>query len=216
MSSINLKEFNNLSRSHNYFMTNDRSKGFPTLKENSLILKRILENRDSNSIDKNYNFETVKPRKYIKIKNPECPRYHTISKVRLIYHQLYTHNNTISKLPFNHHRYHKKNNIRNISYNIDNQNIISPYETNYIIKVNKKLKMPKYHKVSSGHMKKIITSPEISNYAFSNSNINDSDNEIHTLSFKGNKFFANSFFGLNNDSQVVSPEKNNISNSNNS
>ena len=211
MSSINLKEFNNLSRSHNYFMTNDRSKGFPTMQENSLILKRILETRDSNSSDKIYNFKTVKPRKYVKNINPENQSYNTISKVRLIYHQLYPHNNTISKGPFNHHRYHRKNNIRNISYNIDNQNIISPYENNYVIKVNKNLKMPKFHK---GHMKKMITSPEISNYAFSNSNINDSDNEIHTLSFKGSKFFANSFFGLNNDSLAVSPDKNNINNSN--
>ena len=215
MSSFNLKEFNNLSRSHNYFMTNDRLQGFPTLQENSLILRNILENRDSNSTDKIYNFKTVKPKKYVKFKIPESPGYNSVSKVQLIYHQLYPHNNAIStEVPFNYHRYHRKNNIRNISYNIDNQNIINPYENNYIIKVNKNLNMPKYYKISSRHMRNIITSPEISNYAFSNSNINDSDNEIHTLSFKGSKFFANSFFGLNNDSIVVSPEKNNISNSN--
>ena len=213
MSSFNLREFNNLSRSHNYFMTNDRSKGFPTLQENSLILKKILDNRDSNSTDKIYNFKTVKPRKYVKFVNPDKQRFNTISKVQIIYHQLYPHN-TNSKVSYNHHRYHRKNNIRNISYNIDKQKVINPYESNYIIKVNKNLNMPKYYKVSSGQMKKIITSPEISNYAFSNSNINDSDNEIHTLSFKGSKFFANSFFGLNNDSTFISPEKNNISNSN--
>ena len=195
-------------------MTNDRAKGFPTLQENSLILKKVLDNRYSNSTDKIYNFKTIKPRKCVIFINPENPSYNTISKVHLIYHQLYPHNNTISKVPFNHHRYHRKKNIRNISYKRDNQNIITPYENNYIIKVNKNLKMPKYYKVSSGHMKKIITTPEISNHAFSNSNINDSDNEVHTLSFKGNKYFANSFFGLNNDSIVFSPEKNYINNSN--
>ena len=211
MSSFNLKEFNDLSRSHNYFMTNNRSKGFPTLRENSLILQKILENHDSNSSDKIYNFKTVKPKKYVKFLNPESKSCKTISKDKIIYHQLYPHNSVIPKAPFNYHRYHRKNNIRNITYNIDKKNTINPYENNYIIKVNKNLKMPKYLKVSN-HIKKIITSPEISNYAFSNSNINDSDNEIHTLSFKGNKMFPNSFFGLNNDSIVTSPEKNNISN----
>ena len=150
MSSYNLREFNNLSRSHNYFMTNDRAKGFPTLQENSLILKKVLDNRYSNSTDKIYNFKTIKPRKCVIFINPENPSYNTISKVHLIYHQLYPHNNnnnTISKVPFNHHRYHRKKNIRNISYKRDNQNIITPYENNYIIKVNKNLKMPKYYKV---------------------------------------------------------------------
>lgn len=213
MSTFNLREFNNLSRSHNYFMTNNREKGFPTLKENSLILQKILENHDSNSTDKIYNFKTVKPKKYVKFINPEKSNHNTICKSSLIYHQLYPHNNQISKVAFNNNRYHRKNNIRNISYNIDNQNIISPYKNNYVIKVNKNLKMPKYYKVTD-HIKKIITSPEISNYAFSNSNINDSDNEIHALSFKGNKYFANSFFGLNNDSMVISPEKNKLNNSN--
>ena len=60
-------------------------------------------------------------------------------------------------MSYNHHRYHRKNNIRNISYNIDKQKVINPYESNYIIKVNKNLNMPKYYKVSSGQMKKIIT-----------------------------------------------------------
>ena len=192
---------------------NNSSNGFPTLQENSLILQKILENRDSKSTDKIYNFKTIKPRKYVKFINLDSPSYNTISKAQIIYHQLYPHYNINSKVPFNYHRYHRKNNIRNVSYNRDNQNIINPYKNNYIIRVNKNLKMPKYFKVSN-HIKKIITRPEISNYTFSNSNINDSDNEMLTFSFNGNKIFANSFFGLNNDSIVVSPDKKNISNSN--
>ena len=52
MSGFNLKEFNILSKGHNYFMTNNRINGFPTIKENSLLLKKVLENRTSNSSDK--------------------------------------------------------------------------------------------------------------------------------------------------------------------
>ena len=213
MSSFNLREFNNLSRNHDYFMINSRENGFPTLEEHSLILQNIIENHDSNSTDKIYNFKTVKPKKYVKFIIPYNPSFNTISKSQIYNQQLYSHNNIIAKVPLNSNRYHRKNNIRHISYNIDKQNIINPYKNNYIIKVNKNLNRPKYYKISD-HIKKIITSPEISHYAFSNSNINDSDNEIHTLSFKGNRIFTNSFFGLNSDSKIVSPEKNNISNSN--
>ena len=52
MSGFNLREFNILSKRHNYFMTNNRINGFPTIKENSLLLKKVLENRTSNSSDK--------------------------------------------------------------------------------------------------------------------------------------------------------------------
>ena len=34
MSGINLHEFNALNRKHNYFLTNNRIKGFPSVNEN--------------------------------------------------------------------------------------------------------------------------------------------------------------------------------------
>jgi hypothetical protein len=62
MSAFDLREFNTLSKRHNYFMTNNRIEGFPTLTENSLILRKILECRNSNSTDKRFE-NKIKPKK---------------------------------------------------------------------------------------------------------------------------------------------------------
>ena len=52
ISSSELREFNQLSKRHNYFMTSNRTNGFPSIKENSIFLKTILANHMSKSTDK--------------------------------------------------------------------------------------------------------------------------------------------------------------------
>ena len=47
MSKSDLREFNLLNKRHNYLMTNNRVNGFPSLKENSLLLKKVLQTKTS-------------------------------------------------------------------------------------------------------------------------------------------------------------------------
>ena len=77
MSAFDLREFNTLSKRHNYFMTNNRIEGFPNLTENSLILRKILECRNTNSSDKRFG-NIIKPRKIVRFTKPENIPYSKI------------------------------------------------------------------------------------------------------------------------------------------
>ena len=69
MSNIDLHEFNVLSRQHNYFMTKNRYNGFPTLKDSSIFLQKILSNHVSNSVEKKISkIRSIKNNNQIKFK----------------------------------------------------------------------------------------------------------------------------------------------------
>ena len=83
MSTFDLREFNTLSKRHNYFMTNNRIEGFPYLAENSLILRKILECRNSSSSDKRFE-NKIKPKKKVRFTKPENIPYSKIFRYPIL------------------------------------------------------------------------------------------------------------------------------------
>ena len=83
MSAFDLRDFNTLSKRHNYFMTNNRIEGFPNLAENSLILRKILECRNSSSSDKRFE-NKIKPKKLFGSQNQKI--YHIVKYIDIQYY----------------------------------------------------------------------------------------------------------------------------------
>ena len=200
MSGFDLREFNVLSKRHNYFMTNNRMEGFPIMKENSFLLKKVLANRSSNSTDKVLEIQEYKPKKFVRFADPENVPINNICQSPII----------INKIPNNsnentHRRYKTKLFDKD---NIKNHNINSYRK----ITLNKKVVNPNYYKIPINMpYKNKNYSPDSSKRhspLWSNSNNNDSDNDVRVLSFKGRKIFTtNSFGNLKNDVIFESPEK---------
>ena len=71
MSRFDLHEFNIISKKHHYFMTNNSVNDFPNLNKNSLFLKKILLNRNSNSSDKRKEINETKSKKIIRFVQPD-------------------------------------------------------------------------------------------------------------------------------------------------
>ena len=200
MSGFNLKEFNILSKRHNYFMTNNRISGFPTIKENSLLLKKVLENRTSNSSDKILEINEYEKIRFINLakqdNSPLCNLYQSPITIKQIT------NNSNECL----------HNNKNKTKLFDNNNI--NYMNNYSkITFNNGTMKPIYYKINipnkniinmspiSGHHPRGL-SPLCSNYKINN----DSDSDRRVLSFKGRKIFtSNSFANLKNDDILKSP-----------
>ena len=210
ISSSELREFNQLSKRHNYFMTSNRTNGFPSIKENSIFLKTILANHMSKSTDKNqkHNFNSRKPKRYVKLNKQENLFYNNMNKSSLSF---YKKNQNLYNSIFNKmYQIHKNENIKNEIYN-STRNTITRSEQNLIIKVNKNLNNHNYYKERFQFFQKLSTPPKIKNKRkinFSYSNTVDSDNDILVLSFHGKKMFtSNSFYKINNKSLSISPRK---------
>ena len=200
MSGFDLHEFNVLSKRHNYFMTNNRMEGFPTIKENSFLLKKVLANRSSNSTDKVLEIQEYQPKKFVRFADSEKVPINSICQSPILIKKIPNNSNE------NTHRRYKtklfdKDNIKN--HNINSYRKIS---------LNKKVVNPNYYKIPINMpYKNKNYSPDSSKRhspLWSNSNINDSDNDIRILSFKGRKIFTtNSFGNLKNDIIFESPQK---------
>ena len=200
MSGFNLREFNILSKRHNYFMTNNRINGFPTIKENSLLLKKVLENRTSNSSDKILEINEYEKIRFINLaKQDNSPLYN-----------LYQSPITIKQITNNSNECLHDNRYKTKLF--DNNNI--NYKNNYSkITFNNGTMKPIYYKINipnkniinmspiSGHHPRGL-SPLCSNYKINN----DSDSDRRVLSFKGRKIFtSNSFANLKSDDILKSP-----------
>ena len=197
MSSVNLHEFNNLSRRHNYFMTNNRKYGFPSLNENSILLKKILSHKVQNSTEKNVRHTDMRPRRVVRFNYPG--HFTNIGNLRT------AQNNSNKNKLIN-------NQIINQIYDSDVKNYLSPYRVNKVTLDQNlvdsncyKIPIKIYNRNSSYNDLYNMNSRLFSN----SSNFNDSENEMRVLNFKGRKMFpSNSFYNLKNNDTINSPSKN--------
>lgn len=197
MSSVNLHEFNNLSRRHNYFMTNNRKYGFPSLNENSILLKKILSHKVQNSTEKNVRHTDMRPRRVVRFNYPG--HFTNIGNLRT------AQNNSNKNKLIN-------NQIINKIYDSDVKNYLSPYRVNKVTLDQNlvdsncyKIPIKIYNRNSSYNDLYNMNSRLFSN----SSNFNDSENEMRVLNFKGRKMFpSNSFYNLKNNDTINSPSKN--------
>ena len=207
MSVFDLREFNTLSKRHNYFMTNYRIEGFPTLKENSLILRKILECRNSNSTDKRFE-NNIKPKKIVRFTKPENIPYSKIYQSQIIIKKKQNNSNGANRPRRLVTNLSKNDSLRSIDFNTNNQIIMSP-QKDKDNEVNKNLLKP-YYRIRI-YSRKAYNCPEINNPrspTFNNINSFDNENDPYFLNLNGRKFFTNSFCGVNSDTQSISPEKN--------
>lgn len=198
MSSFNLRDFNDLSKRHNYFMSNYQIDGSPFLNENSIFLKKVLLNRSANSTDKilEISNNVSKPKKTVGFVEPEFISFQspTIRKDNIpneiFGYQIYKYNLVKSNA--------KKNNIQ------------TPIKKNSKIMLNRKINRHNYNKFLINKDKDPI-SPVIFTKPLrfhSNTNINISDNEMFILNHKGRKIFSpNSFKGIKSFTESNSPNK---------
>ena len=217
MSGFDLHEFNVLSKRHNYFMTNNRMTGIPLLKENSLLLKKILLNRNSNSNDKKLEkSNNLKAKKFVRFAKPGNIEIKGIYQSPLIFKKKLSNSNDNMM----NRRYHNNsnNNMKNIIINSNEKENISPYSKNRGIELGKNLFKNNHNRINISNVTSNLNTPDIYRrhirMASNSSNINDSDNETVVLNFKGKRIFASNLFNsLKNDSKINSPDKNdNISN----
>ena len=219
MSGFDLHEFNVLSKRHNYFMTNNRMTGFPFLKENSLLLKKILLNRNSNSNDKRLEKgNNLKAKKFVRFAKPENIGIKGIYQSPLIFKKKLSNSNDNMLNRREHNNFNRNNMKNNIINSNEKENNISPYSKNRGIELGKNLFKNNYNRINISNVTSNLNSPDIYRkhirMASNSSNINDSDNETVVLNFKGKRIFASNLFNsLKNDSIINSPDKNdNISN----
>ena len=209
MSAVNLHEFNHLSKRHNYFMTNNRENGFPSLNKNSIFLRKILTNKEPNSIEKPIRYTEIKPRKFVRFTKPENISYKENYQTPIIVRKVKnnTNNNRIMNQGY-----------QKTFYNSDIKNNISPYRFNPKITLDKNIIESNCYKIPINVYNRNANSIDFYNphsRVFSNSSnlLNDSEKRMRVLSFKGRKIFtSNSFYGLNNETfnSPIKNERNNI------
>jgi hypothetical protein len=200
MSGFNLKEFNIISKRHNYFMTNNRISEFPSIKENSLLLRKVLENRTSNSSDKILEKNECKKIKFVKFVKPKNSPSNNIYQSPII----------IKTKPNNSNDYSHNDRYKTRLFDNNNNNYINTFAK---LSIDKNLIQPVYYKVNIPSKNIINMSPVSSHHGrlsplCSNSkNNNDSDNDRRVLSYKGRKIFTSnsSFANLKNEENLTSP-----------
>ena len=203
MSRFDLREFNVLSKRHNYFMTNNRINGFPFMNENSILLKKILTNRASNSSDKRLetNQNNSKPKKFVRFAQPENIPYKNIYQSPIILNDEHNNSNEV----INNNRYPNilySNNLKKIKI-YSNINNIGHYRKNAKLITDSNLDKQNHYKIAINNSNINQNSPIIYKHCRFNSNSNNNifDNDNIVLSFKGRKIFSNSFSALNNNSK---------------
>lgn len=197
MSQRNLHELNIISQRNN-----NRKYGFPVFQNNSLFLKNILANKTSNN--EKYLQENYKPKKIVNFKTLLNTPYKETNRYPI----------KVKKNPnYSLENFYKQNNNRNIYINTDfsNYNIIykdniTPHIKNSNILFYNDSSEEYHHKVPRIDKNRIASTPNIyqqqHSLKMSNSNINDSENEIVVLRHKGRKIFNISNLIFN------TPEKN--------
>ena len=205
MSGLDLHEFNILSKKHNYFLTNNRKNGFPGMKENSSFLKKVLNNKGIDPKEQILRFSEYKPKKFGNFNYSKNKNYRSIYQSPMMAN---SQNNSIEN--FYNKRFRSNN--YSINHNSNNKTGENPYKNDFSkVSLNKQSIDSSNYKIPFKLKNVISISPEICNQYYTASNINDSDNEVMVLSFKGKKIFGtNSFAGFKNDSTFNSPEKNRI------
>ena len=199
MSNIDLHEFNVLSKRHNYFMTNNRVNGFPTLKNSSIFLQKILSNKESNSIDKKKSKINIEQNIDNNLKNYFNMR--TYQSPQVIYNtevgEINSSNNNNNKYIIQRIINRKKNMVispdRNINYNLIHTNKINTPSSSY-------------YKIPINMTQRMAKSPDlIRNYDINN----DYYSEHRVLNYNGKKIFTTeSFNGLRSNTKTNSPERN--------
>lgn len=198
MSGLDLREFNTLSKKHNYFLTNNRIEGFPTINENSVFLRKILRTKTPTSNIKiiDYNKNKVK-----KLVQPEKQKNIPIKKAEpspIIDREKQIKSNDF----FNNQGYYRNiQEINSENFTI-NSNNLNPY-----IKNSKKLKIKTindssidnqcYCRIPINIQRRAPYTPDIykqNSFRFHTYNNNDSDNDIIILKHKGKKLFKKSSF----------------------
>ena len=194
MSGFNLKEFNLLSKRHNYFMTNNRINGFPTLKENSLLLKKVLESRP-NSSDKVLEMNEYKKIRFVNLVKPDNSQSFNINQSPIV----------IKTRPNNSNDCFHNNRYKTRLFD-NNNNYINNYSK---LSLKKNIIPPIYYKINIPNKNIINMSPVSSHHGrlsplCSNSkNNNDSDNDRRVLSYKGRKIFTSNSSLIEDRKSVV-------------
>ena len=203
MSSVNLHEFNLISKRHNYFMTNNRKNGFPSLNENSILLRKILSNKDMNSTGKNLRYIEANPRRVVRFTKPVNVSYLENSQSPII----------VRKNKY-HPAIHKTltNNFHNNLYNSEIKNYISPYRVNPQIRLDQNLIDSNLIKIPIKIYNRNSNSSDLFNmnsrFLSNTSNYIDSENEMRPFNFKGRRMFpSNSFYNLKSSDTINSPSK---------
>lgn len=202
MSVVNLHDFNILSKKHHYFMTNNRKNGFPSLKENSSFLKKILDNKSNTKINQINNYSEMRPKKCVRFINDEKIPFRSNFQSPLI--DMKNLNN--SNVNIHHPKFFSNvEQPNNDYYKFNVNNIRSPFVPN----LNPNFSESNFYKQPIKLRNRVAISPDYNQYSnmYSNINTNDSENEKGVLNFKGKKMFnANSFSSFKNDN-FISPER---------
>ena len=195
MSKSDLREFNLLNKRHNYLMTNNRVNGFPSLKENSLLLKKVLQTKTSQKKEE-ISHKDLNQNKIIVYKKPENIQIKVIQKPIITVTR--KSNNTIDNF------------YKNPIYNFTAKRAINPYKKILRNNIYDELSETDYYKVPIQDIR--VSSPNVNiqrSGTFSNFNITNYEIENGILCHKGRKIFPiNSFSGIKNSSINNSPEKN--------
>ena len=196
-------------------MTNNRINGFPSMNENSIILKKILSNRASNSSDKRLetNRNNTKPKKFVRFAQPESIPYKNIYQSPIIVNNEHSDSNEVIHNKRNPNILYN-NNLKKIKI-YSNKNNLGHYRKNAKLIIDNNLDKPGYYRISINNSNTNQNSPIIYKHSRFNSNSNNNifDNDNIILNFKGRKIFSNSFSALNNNSKYNSPVKNENNNS---
>ena len=205
MSGINLHEFNALNRKHNYFLTNNRIKGFPSVNENSIILRKILRTKTPTSNNnKIIDFNKNKMKKMIPLDKPKNLQIKAYEQSPIIDKKKQIQSNDI----FNNKRYYRNSYNFNTENNTSNSNNIKQYinnSKNLTIKTNNDSFVDNhyYYKIPINIQRRIANTPDIfkkNQLLFYTYNNNDPDNEMVVLKHKGKILF-------NKRTSFTTPEK---------
>ena len=179
MSTLNLREFNILSKKDNYFLTNNRKEGFPNINENSAFLKKILINKNSN--DKITEIKGNELKTLINFLKQDKKLGNNEQLSISVATNSYNSNNI-----YNNQKQNRYNNKQSLTVN-------SHYKYNSKLIPNSDSNEENYNKIPINIKKMILKTPVIykqNENIFSSTNINNSEeNEIIVLTHKGKKIF---------------------------
>ena len=184
-------------------MTNNRKNGFPSLNENSILLRKILSNKDMNSTGKNLRYTETNPRRVVRFTKPINVSYLENAQSPIIVRKN-KYNPAIQKT--------LTNNFQNNLYNSEIKNYISPYRVNPQIRLDQNLIDSNLIKIPIKIYNRNSNSSDLFNmnsrFLSNTSNYIDSENEMRPFNFKGRRMFpSNSFYNLKSNDTINSPSK---------
>ena len=176
MLGFDLHEFNALSKLHNYFLTDNRINGFPSLKKDSIFLQKVIKNKLENSSNNAKPYQNFRNLYY----SPDMPKKNIITLNRNTSNKI----NSRYNLPFG-----------KITVNINNinNNKCSPLRNDYKNTWNNYLiKNKSNNNIFLNRNRITSNSPDEADYITprTSNNICDKEYEIRTINYKGSKIFA--------------------------